>query len=503
MRRVRWLTSCGTIAIGLAVIVASIGLIVHVSPWLSAGLGDSHDGFNAGMWGLGARGGVADPIGNRLGGVHLDGSSYAHHPPLLVWSLLPVIAANDDWPLGLRLVPLAATIAALVALAAILFDAGLGKVPTAGGVLLAGSSGMLLTYGAMVDTPVFGFPFALAALWVAQRSWQGRPPRTTVVLACGVAAAVAGWQALLVAAVAGLVALCRPLRQSRHGGLTLLAGTATGLFVDIAWTIWVKGDLADLVDSGVGRTRVGWGLWAQAQLDYVADLYGPVLTLVSVVGGLIALTAVAHRVPAPTGVEATETLTRPDRWHATQPLMAVLVAGVFGYAVLFRHGAYAHDYWNYYGIAIVAVAVAAMLDFIGRVSALLSPSGRKLVLAASIGFVALTAGLGWLHRTEADANLQHGLNVNALTDKIPTAAHPGDVVVATIGGDPGKPWLWWTTRGRSTAIELTELGELDPDELVLVTFSYYPPESMWIDTSAISRENYTLIRAGDLQALAR
>ena len=44
---------------------------------------------------------------------------------------------------------------------------------------------MLLTYGAMVDTPVFGFPFALAALWVAQRSWQARPPAPWVAVLFG------------------------------------------------------------------------------------------------------------------------------------------------------------------------------------------------------------------------------------------------------------------------------------------------------------------------------
>lgn len=194
-----------TVVAGVLVLVGC-GLLFHVSPWLTDGLGDSHDGYNAAIWGLGARGAVEDPVGNRLGGIHPDGMSYANHPPLLVWTLTPIVAIRDDWPLGLRLVPLLGSLTAIGILAGVPrqrgWHDGPGRGSTPRGII--GDAAHLRGDG---GHPRLRLPFfALAALWVAQRSWQARPPPPWLAMLCGALAALAGWQALLTVVVAAAVA---------------------------------------------------------------------------------------------------------------------------------------------------------------------------------------------------------------------------------------------------------------------------------------------------------
>ena len=248
--------------------VLAATLVIHVSPWVTKGFGYSADGYNGAMWGLGARGAVEDPIGNRLGGIHPSGYRYANHPPLLVWTTAVTGGLTGERPVALRAPALLASLAALVLLAALLHDAGFGLGDVAGGLAVAGTSAMFLTYGAMLDTPVLSLPFGLAAVWAAQRAWQGRPPPRPVLMATGLAAALAGWQSLLAAALATALTLLSPSADGRRAGRVLGTGALAGLAITLAWIAWVEGTLLALGDQVAYRTSFDTGDWLSRQETY-------------------------------------------------------------------------------------------------------------------------------------------------------------------------------------------------------------------------------------------
>ncbi|MCC6227354.1 MAG: glycosyltransferase family 39 protein [Microthrixaceae bacterium] len=450
----------GRLAVIAALVVVAMVLLVHVDPWLGAGLGDSHDGYNAAVWSFGARGGADDPIAGRLGGIRADGTPYAHHPPLLVWTLIPVTALAGDSAFALRLVPLVASLVAVAILAALLRDSGLGRRAVVGGVLLAGTSPMLLTYGALVDTPVFGLPFALGAVWAAQRAWQRRPPPAPVAVLVGVGAALAGWQALLAAAIAAAVGAVRVGAGRRGEMLPLASGVVAGVAVDLLWIWWVMGGLADLLEVGGTRTQMNTAHWLEHQAEFAWDLFGPLL-------------------------------------------LGVWVAVVVGYAVLFRHGSYIHSYWNFYGVALVGIAAAVILHSLDGPLARLRVPYRRVAKAASLAGVFLVAAFGVAYRSTADHEIQTGLEVLPLLDNLPTTVDHDEVLVATIGGDPSKPWLRWATGGTNEQVEVADLDRLDPDRLVLAKQGHVRPPVFWAGTSARTNGHYVLIPAGELAALLR
>ena len=476
----------GHLAIAASAAFVFGALLVHLSPWLAAGLGYSHDGNNAAVWGLGARGAVEDPIGNRLGGVQPDGTEYANHPPLLLWSLIPSTAIAEDSALGLRLVPLAASVATIALAALVLLDAGVSRWATSAGIILAGTTAMYLTYAALVDTPVFGLPFALASLWVAQRAWQGRPPATAAAIAIGALAALAGWQALLIAVLAGACATLAPTRsihKVRVAVFGLLGGAAVGLTIDLLWTSWVDGGLSALLDQGASRTRLPTSMWFDQQVSYAVELYGIPL-LVFVVGGIAASllqsgdrgTDISARIPSDSPVEPMQLLSAPPRrgWESTRPAIFVMIVGLAGYSALFKHGAWVHSYWNFYGVALVAMTAATLLDAVARAVQQFSPITRTITIGGLVAIVAVIATTGAGSRSLSDLRIRQGLEVVPLVNTLPTATSPDKVVVNTIGGNASKPWLKWTTHGQFRDLSLDQISTLAPTELTLVTFPTAP-----------------------------
>lgn len=497
-----------TIAIGCALLAVVAVLLFHVSPWITAGLGDSHDGYNAAVWGLGARGAVEDPIGNRLGGVHPDGFHYASHPPLLVWSLTPVVALADDWPLGLRLVPLGASIAAVGLLVVLILQAGISKWATAAGVLLAGTSGMYLTYGALVDTPVFSLPFALAAIWAAQRTWQSRPPPVWLALVVGSLAALAGWQALFAAAIAGALAVVASIRsssQSQPAAFGLLCGAGIGLLVDLSWTWWVLGRLSPLLDQGISRSELPASMWFDHQAEFALDLFGAPLLIISGLGILAALlitvTAWARKARTP-GTTAEQRPRMVSVWNTSAPLLAVLAIAVAVYAAIFKNGAWVHSYWNYYGVALAGVACASLVDAVVRWTGSFSPAARRTVIGALAAVTVVIAASGAGTRSLADDQIQAGLDVVPLVESLPRAADPHQIVVNTVGGDPVKPWLRWTTHGQNGDVALADVADLPRGDEVLITLPFTVDPSAWNDTSALVSGKFALLRAGDLAEMS-
>lgn len=218
----------GALVLALTLAAVAGTLVVHVAPWIDEGLGISHDGFNASVWALGGRGARLDPIGNRLGGIQPDGFTYANHPPLVVWITALTGALSDEAPLALRLPALTASLSSLLLLIRLMLDAGHRRVEVAAGLAVAGTTGMFLTFGTMLDTPVVGLPFGLAV------------------------------------------------------------GLAIGVAITLAWVLWVTGGLGELLDQGGLRSGTPPAFVDRQQL-YALDLYGRAALTVTALGLLAAV----------------------------------------------------------------------------------------------------------------------------------------------------------------------------------------------------------------------
>ena len=473
--RVTW----GRTLLAVTLLALAATLVVHVSPWVAEGFGTSHDGFNGATWGLAARGARADPIGNRLGGVHPDGYRYANHPPLLVWTATATTAVVGESPFALRAPALLASLAALALLALLLLDAGLAPGAVAAGLAVAGTTGMFLTYGALVDTPVFSFPVGLAALAAAQRAWQGRPPPRWVLAALGALAALAGWQALLATGLATLLAHAGPGREGRRAARWLGAGLAGGLALTVAWIAWVQGTLARLGDQAATRTRTGTADWFGRQELYLGDLYGPAVLAVTAAGLAVALLL------APTRV---------------RPLVAVVAATVVLYTLAFREGSQVHDYWTFWGVALVAGTVAALAH---AISAWARP--RPLLVARAVPAVLVVAVLalavaGATHRSRADGAIRDGVGAAEVLALAPRALDPRQSTVAVRRAEDGAPWADFVTHGSAATPTPEELAQLPPDRLVFLVTIAEPDAEVRAAAIAIDGRN-VLMAAGDYQRI--
>ncbi len=475
------------ILLALTIVILAGTLVVHVSPWVTKGFGYSADGYNGAMWGLGARGAVEDPIGNRLGGIQPSGYRYANHPPLLVWTTAVTGGLTDERPVALRAPALLASLAALVVLAALLRDAGLDPVDVAGGLAVAGTSAMFLTYGAMLDTPVLSLPFGLAAVWAAQRAWQRRPPPQPVLLVAGLLAALAGWQSLLAAALATALTLRAPAADGRRAGRVLGLGALAGLAITLAWIAWVKGTLRTLSDQASYRTGLDTGEWFGRQEANLGALYGPILLAVVAVGLVLAL---ALR-PEPTS---------PRTWSGVRPLAGLLAAAVVGYTVVFRQASAAHDYWTFWGVALLAVAAAALLHGVRQGARRLPRSAAVVVRSVAVVGVVALAVSGAGHRSRSDLSIRDGLGAVPVVTAAPRASSPDQATLVVPGPEPILPWADFVTGGRAAQAATPEdVDRLPPDTLVFLVSADLGPE---IRAAAVAAEGrYVLIRAGDYQRI--
>ena len=470
----------GAPPLAATVAAVAVAFLVAVAPWATHDSGYSLDGFNGAVWGLGARAAADDPLGSRLGGIQPDGDRYANHPPLTVWTASVGSAVSGDRPVAVRAPAIGASLLALAVLALLLLDAGLRWEAAAAGVALAGTSGMFLTYGAMLDTPVVSLPFGLAALVAAQRVWQGRPPRPVVLALAGALAVLAGWQAALAAALAAAVCLlaARPVGSGpspRRGAAALGAGVAAGAAITVAWIGWVHGSLRPLLDqAGVRTGSQGTGTrasWSTAMRNHLTDLYGPWPVLVALVAALVVALLVRSHRPDDDA---------PAWWRPTglRPVAAVLVATVVGYTLLFRNGAAVHDYWTYWGVALVGVGVAAVIHL-----ALEATPLRRLPRLAAVVLVAAAvlplAVTGDVRQTTAETRIREGLDLLPVLGRVPEATDPDTVAVAVYGATGELPWADHLVHGRAVvADDVTALRRLPPDLPVLVVLRAPPSPAL-------------------------
>jgi len=473
----------------LAAVLAALAavLVVHVSPWVTEGFGVSHDGYNASMWGLGARAAWDEPVASRLGGIQPDGYHYANHPPLLVWMTTLTAGLGGERPFAMRAPALLASVIALGVLARLLLDAGLGRMAVVGGLVLAGTTPMFLTYGAMLDTPVLSLPFGLAAIACAQRAWQGRPPATALAVIVGVSAALTGWQSAAAAGLAGVACLVGTAPTARSLGLRLLAGSAVGGALTVGWIAWVEGSLASLWEQATIRSD-GSGAWGTRQRTYLTDLYGWPVLLMAVIGVAVAL-ASRRRVAGEVGGAG-----------GTRRLLAVVGATVVLYTVAFRQASSAHDYWTFWGIALVAIAGACLVEATAdalRRGGQLRQVGAATVLVA----LALVAGLGATRRSDADSAIQDGLRAVPVLNAAPETSDPDMSTLAVRNADVTlAPWAGWATGGHPLRPTAVELARLPPEQLLFVEVVGTPTPDVRAVAVAIDGP-YVLLRAGDYQRI--
>lgn len=274
--------------------------------------------------------------------------------------------------------------------------------------------------------------------------------------------------------------------------------------IDAAWIYWVMGSFSGLLSQGVSRTELDIGSWFAHQSEFASDLYGPVLLVTVLAGGVVALISPAYirrRDDDATWASIEAPISDQSPWNSTRPLFAVLLGVVIGYALIFRHGSWVHSYWNFYGIALVAVAAGTLAQTTQALLQKLSSLTRSLASFLLILICLVIAGTSWMTRSLAEVQTQIGTEVVRLLDRVPVADHPTDVVVATVGGDPTKPWLRWSRRGRNQAVDPDQLSDLDPTMPVLLSMPVAQDPSSWKGTGATVNGHFALLEAAELDRL--
>lgn len=507
--------------VALALGAVALGVVVMATaPGLAEGFGASHDGYNGATWGLSARGLLDDPLGSRLGGVQGDGTRYANHPPLIIWISAVSSGLTDGAPLGLRIPAAICTAAAMAIVAALLLDAGVRPLAASAGVAVALSTAMVTTYGAMLDTPVVSLPFGLAAVWAVQRGGQGRPLAPGWVAVIGALAALAGWQSALLAALSVAAAAITPGRRLRGVAVVLGAGAAAGTAVTLAWIVWVRGSLAKLGDQARLRSggEVGRSWWS-AQADHLGDLIGPA-ALVAIALGAVAAVSLARRARrdemsgdgVPSDERPRAELTSHDEeggegpvrgaarslWSTPAPALALTAVATLVYSVVFRQASAVHDYWAYWALAPLALAVGAGAEVALRAADRRGRLGGAALTGAAIGVVLAIVGLSLGRGDGARAEAVDGLDVIPV---LAAATAEGDdpPPLAVRGATSGAPWARWAIKGPVVVPDPHELATLPDDHLVLIETS--GPPSAAVRAVALARQGrFVLLRAGDYRA---
>jgi hypothetical protein len=421
---------------------------------IGAVFGDSDDGINGAVWATGSRGlRELGPIESAMGGRHLDGSAYATHPPMIVAQAAAAETIAGERPWATRAGAWVGTLVALGLLYRLGRRVGFAPVPAAAGVAVAGTTGMALTYGPMIDTPVIAFPFAVGTLVVWARDWSGKdPPPPWLAGGVTTLACLASWQAALMAGVAGVALIGRHLGHAGDAegrwrrGLPYLAGVAIGVGVSVGWSWWTHGSL-EVLTAKLGRRsggEAGIGDVVAFQLAWWAELLG--LGLVGVIGAVAAL------------------------WdRRARGVAAVSLVSVVGYALVFREAAAGHQYWCYWVLIPVAIGVGWLAD---RLTTDLADHGRSTTTATALIAVAalVMAGAGLARPSKAAGWIDDATAVVSLTQ----AAIPADAGVVRYVGEEGRPdpWISYHLGRRAVLVgsagQLEELAAREPATAVLV-----------------------------------
>lgn len=314
------------------------------------------------------------------------------------------------------------------------------------------SSAMFLVYGTMLDTPVTSLPFAIAVVLVGQRVVDGRSPRSAVLAATALIAALSGWLALGFAlAQAGRLAwrACRGTPSWRPAG-ALAGGAVLGSVITVAWCWWVYCSLDTLSDKADDKTSAVTLLESLTrQIGDARDL----LPVAALVGGVGAVAALSDR-----------------RWRGA--LLSTLLP-VLAYAIVFRGSAHMHDYWNYAVLAPLAIGAAAGAETVVRHLPDRHAMAPQLAIAATGALLAVVCSLGL---SDGEAVFRNSLGTPALLDAAAEVAAPEGPVIAYLSPKAiESPWISYEARRPGLAlhspVQLSDLAERAPNFPVLVVWS--------------------------------
>jgi len=332
----------------LAVALFFVG---HDPGRLSAPFGPSHDGFNAALYMIGGRAIVEEgPLASQLGAssrtVSGDRVVYAHHPPLVHLEDAAALLALGSPEVAARLPAVLSSIVVLLMMVLVLAACGLPAGPAGLGLLVAFATPMFVTFGAMTEPHALGLApmAALTLLW--QRTRLGFEPPSWVLGSVAAVATLTSWQAGLFAASVAVFLL---LTDRRRAAIAVLVGTALSGILIAVWIWWAyHGDVGEFFQRalhrvGAGDTgRVTLRQMTRRQMGYFSDLFPVGKWLVVLVAALGLLD------------------------QRTRPLAAASLGTVVGYALLFRNGAYDHDYWLYCILLPLALGAAVAVDTVSR-----------------------------------------------------------------------------------------------------------------------------------------
>jgi 4-amino-4-deoxy-L-arabinose transferase-like glycosyltransferase len=344
--------------------LAAAGLLSHqiAEPWVG-----KHEGWNGALFSTAAHNHLAYGLGVTRLGVTLNGDHatpgtflyYTNHPPLLPLVLAASFAVFGEHEWSARLVPVLFTLLSVV----LVWRIGVEVRGPAFGLLAALFFTLLpmnAFYGRMVDHEALTGAFSLGAIWLYVR-WQ-RTRRTALLggsmlsLALGMAS---GWPAFYLAGFLPLHHLLtaeRGRRDLRVLGFPVLALAGFVLFV--AHVSWLRGSggVQELISQFVLRTSAGTADFTEGR---ARSFSWP---------GFALLWAVRSYKLFTLPILAAAALELWNTWTDRRGPLAfgrgiVLVLLVFGitHMLLFRQGAWVHEYWGFYLSAPLAFLAAGGL----------------------------------------------------------------------------------------------------------------------------------------------
>jgi hypothetical protein len=449
------------VAIAILVILAVLFLVTAWSR-ISAPFADSDDGINGAVWGANSRGlRELGPLESRMGGVRVDQTKYATHPPLIVTETAVIEVVVGEHPWATRAPAWLGSLAAIVVAFLLLRSLGLGAAPAAATTAAAMAANMVFVYGVMLDTMVIAFPFALGVALVWHRQWTGAAkPRAWLVFALATVTCLGGWQAIF---LVGLCAVATAARfRSRPGAireaLPYAAAVVVGVGLTLGWAYWVYGSFAVLDDKLLRRTGgtepISLADMASFQVPWLSQLLGV---------GFLGWIACAVSL----------------RDHRFRPLAALSLASVILYAVFLKEGSGGHQYWNYWGLFPAIIGLAYVFDAVTTAVRRSAGARSPMLLVAPIVLAVLVVAVNVTRPNQAGDLIESGYAPYRLIERTPLAAGQTDIPYLAEpfriddwlryrGGPPGRPLL--------DADELHALAREHPDFQVLVLGSCASPD---------------------------
>ena len=328
-------------------LLAAVLFLGFGSRTIAAPFGDSHDGKNGTVWSAGSRSLREDgPVASRLGTRNPVTGVYANHPPLIYVETAVTELVGFGTTAATRAPAWLGTLGLIALLGVLLRACGLRPDAAGMAVLLLTATPMLLVYGTMLDTPVTSLPIAVGLLLMWERARRGEGVRPVYAGGLTALAVLAGWQALLLAAVVGGWALVRVVRRTgrREVDRAFIIGACLGGALLLAWMLWAfGGTLRPLLEqfdfrSGRSTQTVGLGELLASQRHYGVGMFVAVGVL-GIVGLVLAF-----------------------RDARTRGLAAVALAVTVPYTFVFRTGAVNHSYWGYWFLLPIAIGLAVGSD---------------------------------------------------------------------------------------------------------------------------------------------